>query len=130
MRKFSGLLGRRIWLFVGLFSLMMLVGLPALAQEVPGDAGTGVTAIALVTGAVKLIVDKIRKYAPRLDGELVNVLAFALGYAATYVPDVMDAAPASWTERAAVAIGVAGLSAIFAGLAPSREVAARQQRGV
>lgn len=98
------------------------LALPAFAQSdaVPIEASP-VTAIALLTAAVKLAVDKIRKYTP-LDGDLVNLTALGLAYLATYVPEVLVDPPDSWVDRITVAIGVAGLSAVFAQFAPSHEV--------
>lgn len=118
---------------VALFALaiVLFVGLPAFAQTdpVPIDQSP-VTAIAMVTAAVKLIVDKLRKYVPKIDGELVNLVAFGLALAATYVPEVLIDPPDSWVDRVYVAVGVAGLSAVFAQFAPSHEVEAAQPRGV
>lgn len=133
MEALTGRLGRLSWI-IGVVALLLILALPALGQDT-GDPEpveqSAITAITLATAAVKMIVDKIRKYVPRLDGELVNVLAFALGYAATFVPEVLIDPPDVWTDRLPVAVGIAGLSAVLHNLAPADETAtARQARGV
>jgi hypothetical protein len=70
------------------------------------------TAIALVSFAVKLLVDVIRRMWVNADPTATNVIAFALGYAATYVPDVGDFT--NWVSRANTAIVIAGVSSVVA----------------
>jgi hypothetical protein len=72
------------------------------------------TGIVIVSTGVKLVIDKLRKWLPRLDGDLVNLGALGLGYAATYLPDVVTLDSGSWTERMSAAIFITGTSALFA----------------
>ncbi len=72
----------------------------------------GLTAIALVAIAVKLLVDVVRRYWKAGDATAINVIAFLFGYGATYVPDVGEFA--NWTGRANAAIGIAGISSVVA----------------
>ncbi len=78
----------------------------------------GLTAFALATVGVKYLVDIVRKLSKnpdgtsKLDGAVVNGIAFVCGYGATYVPEVGEFT--SWTGRANAAIAIAGVSAIVA----------------
>lgn len=72
------------------------------------------TGIIIVSTGVKLAIDKIRKWWPRLDGDVVNLAALGLGYAATYLPDVIELETGGWVERMSAAVFISGTSAIFA----------------
>lgn len=78
------------------------------------------TGITIVSAIVKTIVDRVRSHWPRLDGDLVNLLALALGFGATYVPDVSVILSPSWVERVAVGAAIAGVSSFFSDATKSK----------
>lgn len=69
------------------------------------------TAILVVSTVVKLIVDQIRKVLP-IEGVVVNLVALAVGVAATFIPDV--GVFETWIDRVELGAYVAGVSHIFA----------------
>jgi hypothetical protein len=82
--------------------------------------GMELSAILIVSTIIKVLIDRIRKHWPSLDGDLVNVVALILGFAATFVPDVgtFD----GWVMRVQTAVAMTGLSALFTdGLTAVRE---------
>lgn len=94
---------------------ILLVPLTALAQtgETPaaGDSsGLTFSAVVLVAAAIKMVVDWVRQAVPAIDGIMVNLVATALGYGATYIEQVgtFD----DWVTRTNTALVLAGTSSL------------------
>lgn len=94
---------------------LMLIPLSALAQagETPAagdDSGLTFSAVILVAAAIKMVVDWIKKALPVLDGMVVNLVATALGYGATYIEQIGTFG--DWVTRVNTALVLAGTSAL------------------
>jgi hypothetical protein len=59
-----------------------------------------------------MLVDWIRKVVPALDGIAVNLVATAIGFGATYIPQIGSFA--DWVARLNTAIVLAGTAALVA----------------
>lgn len=106
---------RRLRLLAFMVFGVLLVPLTALAQEVEtppvaDDTGLTLSAAFLVATAIKMVVDWIRRAIPAVDGVLVNLVATALGYGATYIEQVGTFT--DWVSRVNTAIVLAGTSAL------------------
>lgn len=94
---------------------ILLIPLSALAQagETPAagdDSGLTFSAIVLVAAGIKMVVDWIRQAIPAIDGMVVNLVATALGYGATYIEQVGTFG--DWVTRLNTALILAGTSSI------------------
>lgn len=106
---------KRLHLFALTVFGLLLIPLAALAQtgETPAaadDGGLTFSAVILIAAAIKMIVDWIKKALPVLDGMVVNLIATALGYGATYIEQIGTFG--DWTARANTALVLAGTSAL------------------
>lgn len=125
---------KRIYLLALMTLGLLLIPLSALAQatETPAvadDTGLTLSAGLLVATAIKMVVDWIRKLVPAIDGLLVNLVATALGYGATYIEQIGTFG--DWVSRINTALVLAGTSALVAEgiqfLRVSRGTSARPQ---
>lgn len=94
---------------------ILLIPLSALAQtgETPAagdDSGLTFSAVVLVAAGIKMVVDWVKKAIPALDGIVVNLVATALGYGATYIEQVGSFG--DWVTRLNTALVLAGTSAL------------------
>ena len=105
---------KRIRLLTLMVIGVLLIPLTALAQEttppVADDTGLTLSATVLVAAAIKMVVDWIRRLVPALDGMVVNLVATAIGYGATYVEQVGTFT--DWVSRVNTALVLAGTSAL------------------
>lgn len=94
---------------------LLLIPLSALAQtgETPAvadDTGLTLSAALLVAAGIKMIVDWIRKLVPALEGIVVNLIATAIGFGATYIEQIGTFS--DWVARLNTALVLAGTSAL------------------
>jgi hypothetical protein len=82
----------------------------------------------VVATVVTLVVEQIRKLSDKIDGRLVNLLAWAVGFGATYVPIEAFAGVTALEDRLAAGLALAGLSSVVAevkgALSNSRKISA------
>lgn len=116
--------------------LVLAFALPALAQEgeIVGEEGTqpvnALVTVGFLSVVVSLIIERIRKRAPGLDGDLIVLFALILGYAAAWVWN-LDVAGSfgyeglpvqlSYLVAAAVIAGVSGIIGTAKGAIASRD---------
>lgn len=96
---------------------LLLIPLSVSAQtgETPAvadDTGLTLSAALLVAAGIKMVVDAIRRAIPALDGIVVNLVATALGYGATYIEQV--GIFGDWVARVNTALVLAGTSSLVA----------------
>lgn len=106
---------KRFRLLALMLFALMLIPLSALAQtgETPAagdDSGLTFSAVVLVAAAIKMIVDWIKRALPVLDGMVINLVATALGYGATFIEQIGTFG--DWVTRANTALVLAGTSAL------------------
>lgn len=105
---------KRLRLLILMVFGLMLIPLTALAQEVTppvaDDTGLTLSAAVLVAAAIKMVVDWVRQAIPALDGMVVNLLATALAYGATYIEQVGTFT--DWVSRVNTALVLAGTAAL------------------
>ena len=97
---------KKPWIILALVVLLVVAfALPALAQEgaIEGEEGTqpvnALVTVGFLSVVVALVIERIRKRAPGLDGDLIVLFSTALGYAAAW----------AWGLDVAASFGYEGL---------------------
>lgn len=106
---------KRLRLLTSMVFGILLIPLTALAQtgETPAagdDSGLTFSAVVLVAAGIKMIVDWVKTAVPALSGIVINLVATALGYGATYIEQVGSFG--DWVTRLNTALVLAGTSAL------------------
>lgn len=104
-----------------LFTVLTLVAIPLVAYaqegEIVGEEGTqpvnALVTVGFLSIIVALVIERIRKRAPGLDGDLITVLALVLGYAAAW----------AWKLDVAASFGYEGLPVLLSYLVAAGAIA-------
>ena len=100
-------------------TFVVVFALPALAQEgeIVGEEGTqpvnALVTVGFLSIIVALVIERVRKRAPNLDGDLIVVVALALGYAAAW----------AWKLDVAASFGYEGLPVLLSYLVAAFAIA-------
>ena len=96
---------KRVLTLLSLVATLMLIPLVALAQEgeIVGEEGTqpvnALVTVGFLALVVSMVIERLRKRVPKLDGDLITVIATAIGYAAAW----------AWGLDVAASFGYEGL---------------------
>lgn len=110
---------KRVAKLIALVAILMLIPLTALAQEgeiVGEESSQAVNALVTVgflSLIVSLVIERLRKRVPKLDGDLITGIAIAVGFAAAF----------AWKLDVAASFGYEGLPVMLSYLVAALAIA-------